>query len=52
MALFFSSFRQSFGVLAFVATDRSLLPVDTKHPIHVVTPRNITMLLKGQTPSK
>jgi hypothetical protein len=49
MALFFASFRRSFGVLAFVATDRSLLSVDTKHSIRVVTPRNITMLLKTHT---
>ena len=52
MALFFASFRHSFAVLAFVATDRTLFDVETKHPMHIVSPRNVTKLLqpseKGQ----
>jgi len=46
MALFFSSFRHSFAVLAFVTTDRALFDVDTEHPMHIVSPRDITKLLE------
>jgi hypothetical protein len=45
MALFFASFGYSFTVLAFVTTDRTLFDVETNHPVHIVSPRNITKLL-------
>jgi hypothetical protein len=46
MALFFASFRHSFAILAFVTTDRSLFDVDTEHPLHIVSPRNITKFMQ------
>jgi hypothetical protein len=46
MALFFASFRHSFAVLAFVATDSALFDVDTEHTMRIVTPLNITKFLE------
>jgi hypothetical protein len=48
MAMFLATFRQSFAVLAFVAKDRTKLKVETKHPLHLVTPRNIMMFLNDE----
>jgi hypothetical protein len=50
MALFFASFRASFAVLAFVTTDIRLLDVETKHPIPIVSPRNIRTMLDAAEP--
>ena len=46
MAMFFASFRHSFAVLAFVATDRSLLNVETEHPLRIVSPGNLMKFLE------
>jgi len=45
MGMFFAYFRQSFAVVAFVATDKSLLEADTRHPMRIFTPGEITTLL-------
>lgn len=47
MALFFTSFRHSFAVLAFVTTDRTLFDVETQHPMQIVRPREITKFLRA-----
>ena len=45
-ALFFASFRQSFAVLAFAATDRSFFDVETDDLMRLVSPRQITKFLR------
>jgi hypothetical protein len=44
--LFCASFRHSFAVLAFAATDRSIFDVETDDPMRLVSPREITKFLK------
>jgi hypothetical protein len=38
LGMFFGSFRQSFAIIAFVATDATRLAVDTKHPMNTLRP--------------
>ena len=49
-AMFLATFRQSFAVLAFAVTDRKKLDVATKHPMRIVTPRNIKKFLEQGVP--
>ncbi len=47
MGMFFAYFRQSFAVLAFVALDKSLLEVETKHPIRIFVPGDLRKVTKS-----
>jgi hypothetical protein len=49
MGLFFAKFRQSFAVLAVVANNKSLLEIETAHPMLIVRPGEITTLLRPAT---
>lgn len=42
--MFFASFRRSFAVLAFTATDANKLEVETNHPVEVVRPGQLSLL--------
>jgi hypothetical protein len=45
MGMFFSYFRQAFAVVNFVTIDKSLLEVETNHPVGIISPGQITTLL-------
>lgn len=45
MAMFLSTFRHSFAVLAFAAVDKALFDVETEHPFKICMPGELTSLL-------
>ncbi|MGM4958207.1 hypothetical protein ACT4MK_19295 [Bradyrhizobium barranii] len=45
MAMFLATFRQSFAVIAFAATDRGLLATESKHPFEICAPGELTSFL-------
>jgi hypothetical protein len=49
IGLFFAYFRLSFAVFAVVANNKSLLEVETAHPMRIVRPGEITTLLRPAT---
>ncbi|MGY4365276.1 hypothetical protein ACVW1A_001341 [Bradyrhizobium sp. LB1.3] len=50
MAMFLATFRQSFAVIAFAATDRGLLDTETKHPFEICAPGELMSILRRETP--
>ncbi|MCK1312007.1 hypothetical protein [Bradyrhizobium sp. 23] len=49
MAMFLATFRQSFAVLAFAATDRGLLDAETKHAFEICAPGELISILRRET---
>lgn len=49
MAMFLATFRRSFAVLAFAATDKSLFDTATKHPFKICAPGELTSILSRKS---
>lgn len=47
MAMFLATFRQSFAVIAFAATDRDLLDAETEHAFQICAPGELTSFLQS-----
>ncbi len=45
MGMFFAYFRQAFALVNFVTVDKSLLEVETEHPVRIMEPGQITSFL-------
>ncbi len=45
MGMFFAYFRQAFAIVNLVTVDKSLFEVETKHPVRIIGPGQITTFL-------